>query len=105
MSNLVTIAFARDREYVFGVSEGDMQGITKDAARSWLSREFEVLECTPSSPMGKVLVLDMILNVAKYGGESRFSEAGEWARQFATMTAVCLERPAIRVDVGAFVVG
>jgi hypothetical protein len=105
MSNLVTIAFARDREYVFGVSEAEVQAVSKDEARAWMSREFEALECTPSSPVGKVLVLDMILNVAKYGGENRFREAGDWARQFATMTVALLDRPAIRVDVGAFLVG
>jgi hypothetical protein len=52
-------------------------------AREWLHDEFDELECTPSNPVGKVLVLDVILNVAKYGGEQRFAQGGEWARQFA----------------------
>jgi len=47
----------------------------------------------------------MILNVAKYGGEARFVQAGEWASKFAAVTAVALARPVMRVDVANFVVG
>ena len=82
-----------------------MVATTKDQARNWLAREFEDLECTPSNPMGKVLVLDMILSVAKYGGESRFEQGSEWAKKFALMSAAALDRQAMRVDVAAFVVG
>ena len=52
--------------------------------------------------MGKVLVLDMILNVAKYGGESRFEQAGEWAkaRLFDSLAAAQLAdlNEAVRVE-------
>jgi len=105
MSHTITVSFGQNREYEFAVSAADKSGMAKDQARSWLAREFEALECTPSNPMGKVLVLDMILNVAKYGGESRFAQGGEWARQFVTVVAVCLDRPVLRVDVPGFVVG
>ncbi|TAH45677.1 MAG: hypothetical protein EYC67_10365 [Betaproteobacteria bacterium] len=101
----VIVSFGADREYEFAVHDADVAGLTKDQARAWLAQEFDVLECTPSNPMGKVLVLDMILNVAKYGGESRFQQAADWAKQFARVTAAALDRPAIRVDVKGFVVG
>ena len=55
--------------------------------------------------VGKVLVLDVILNVAKYGGEQRFAQGGEWARRFASCVAVALDRPVVRIDVPGFVVG
>lgn len=105
MSQVVIVAFGTDREYELTLHEGDLAGLGKDQARAWLAKEFEDLECTPSNPMGKVLVLDMMLNVAKYGGEDRFAAAGEWARKFAAVTAMLLERPVIRVDVGTFTVG
>ena len=105
MSYTVTVVFGGNREYEFALHESDVAGTTKDQARNWLAQEFEELECTPSNPMGKVLVLDMILNVAKYGGESRFEQASDWARKFALMSATALDRPAMRVDVAAFVVG
>ncbi|ATE61916.1 hypothetical protein [Thauera sinica] len=105
MSYQVIVSFGAGREYEFAVHDAEVAGLTKDQARAWLAQEFDALECTPSNPMGKVLVLDMILNVAKYGGEPRFQQAGDWARQFARAAAAVLERPAIRVDVKGFVVG
>ena len=105
MSYTVTVVFSGNREYDFAVSEAEVAEVGKDRARGWLATEFEELECTPSNPMGKGLVLDMVLNVAKYGGETRFEQGGEWARNYALMTAAALDRPGVRVDVAGFVVG
>ncbi|MFT3760102.1 hypothetical protein [Thauera sp.] len=105
MSYTVTVVFGGNREYDFALHDSEVTGMTKDQARGWLAKEFEELECTPTNPMGKVLVLDMVLNVAKYGGESRFEQATEWAKKFALVTAAALDRPAVRVDVAGFTVG
>lgn len=96
MSYNVTVVFGGEREYEFTLHDADVAPTTKEQARSWLATEFEELECTPSNPMGKVLVLDMVLNVAKYGGESRFEQQTEWSKKFALMTAAALDRPAVR---------
>lgn len=105
MASVVKVVFGETREYEFTVSAADLAAMNKDQARAWLANEFEELECTPSNPMGKVLVLDMVLSVAKYAGESRFEQAGAWADKFVQATAVVLERPVVRVDTAAFVVG
>ena len=97
--------FRADREYEFHVHAADVANLTKASAQDWLHDEFDELECTPSNPVGKVLMLDVILNVAKYGGESRFEQGTEWAKKFAVVTAAALDRPALRVDVSSFVVG
>ncbi|NTV09735.1 MAG: hypothetical protein HGA47_03070, partial [Zoogloea sp.] len=101
----LTVSFGPEREYEFRLSATDTAGLDQEAARAWLFHEFEVLECTPGNPMGKVLLLDALLNVAKYGGEARFAAAGEWARHYAAAVSVALDRPAIRVDVPGFTVG
>jgi hypothetical protein len=101
----VTVVFRADREYEFHVHAADIAGLSREAAREWLQEEFDELECTPSNPVGKVLVLDVILNVAKYGGEQRFAQGGEWARRFAACVGVALDRPVVRIDVPGFVVG
>ncbi|WP_374263254.1 hypothetical protein [Zoogloea sp.] len=101
----VTVVFRADREYEFHVHGEDIAELTKTSAQAWLHQEFEDLECTPSNPMGKVLILDVILNVAKYGGEPRFAQGGPWARSYAACVAVALDRPSVRVDVPGFVVG
>ena len=104
MSHAVTVSFDLAREYEIMLHNSDMQGMDKEQARTWLAREFEELECVPSNPVGKILLLDMILTVAKYAGEECFEGGGEWARSYAIAVAVSLERSAIRVDVANFVV-
>jgi hypothetical protein len=105
MSYTITVSFGAEREYEILLHDAEVAAMSKDQARAWLAREFEDLECTPTNPMGKVLVLDMVLNVAKYGGEARFEAGGDWAKAFALAVASALQRPAIRVDVAGFVVG
>ena len=105
VSYAVIVSFDRDREYEIMLHDGDIQGMDRDRARAWLAGEFEEMGCIPSNPTGKILLLDMILNVAMDGGEERFEAGGEWARNYAIAVAVSLERPVIRVDVAHFVVG
>lgn len=105
MSYAIIIAFDHSREYEILLHADDLKDMNQDQARAWLAGEFEDLECVPSNPTGKILLLDMILNVALYGGEERFEEHGAWAKNFATAVAVLLERPAIKIDVANFVVG
>ena len=100
MSQYVIVSYGTDREYEVTVPDADTASLTKEQARAWLAKEFETLECSPSNPMGKILVLDMVLNVAKYGGEDNFKRLTEWARQFAAATLVALGRPVITVDIG-----
>lgn len=101
----VIVVLQADREYEFTVHADEIASISSESARAWLLAEFDALECTPSNPVGKILILDVILNVAKYAGEARFAQGGEWARRFAACVGVTLDRPAVRVDVPAFVVG
>jgi hypothetical protein len=52
--------------------------------------------------MGKVLVVDRILSVAKYAGERRFRDDADWARQFARSAAAMMGREVVRVDVDKY---
>lgn len=100
----VAVSFGRNNEYEYKFHDADVQQLPRDEARHWLHQEFEALECAPRSPVGKVILLDMILDVAKYGGEDRFAENGEWGRQFALCCAAALGRATIRVDIPNLVV-
>ena len=35
-----------------------------------------MISSEPSNPVGKVLIIDKILSVARYGGEARFADGG-----------------------------
>ena len=101
----VKVVFGKDREYDYVLHDSELAGSSAEAARHWFDREFAVLECEPSNPVGKVLIIDKILNVAKYGGEQRFIDKKEWAGQFAHNAALALGRDTIRVDVAEFSIG
>lgn len=104
MSSTIIVDFGAEREYSFIVHPEDIQNLSKDAAQDWLAEEFEDLECSPSSPVGKILLVDMLLNVAKYAGEERFKERTEWAQQFVKAVATLLKRSTVRIDVDEFAV-
>lgn len=101
----VTVSFGVNNEYEFKFLDTELAGLPKDQARAWLHQEFEALECTPRNPVGKILLLDVILDVAKYGGESRFVEGGDWARKFVHCVGAALGRDTVRIDVPNLVVG
>jgi hypothetical protein len=105
MSRRVIVSFGQDTEFEFFVPAADMAALTADAARQWFDREFVALECDVPSPIGKVLIADRVLSVAKYAGAERFRDQHEWAREFARNTAVMLDRDLVRVDVPNYTVG
>lgn len=101
----VVISFGKDKEYEYKFSDTELAEATPEQARRWLDKEFSDLECEPTNPMGKVLIIDKILHVARYGGEQRFIEKKTWAAQFARYTALALGRDMVRVDIAAFTIG
>lgn len=101
----VIVSFGRDREYEFKFSHPEIAAGSPEEARRWFDKEFADLECEPSNPIGKVLIIDKILNVARYGGEPRFADRSEWATRFARYTALALGREMVRIDVTAFNIG
>jgi hypothetical protein len=105
MSRRVIVSFGQDTEFEFFVPAADVAARTADAARQWFDREFVALECDVPSPIGKVLIADRVLSVAKYAGVERFREQRDWAQEFARNTAVMLDRDLVRVDVPNYTVG
>lgn len=105
MSHTVIVVFGKGKEYEFKFTQADLSGQTAEEARRWFDKEFVNLECEPSNPVGKVLIIDKVLNVAKYGGEARFADGGGWAKDFTRNAALALGRDTIRVDVADFIIG
>jgi len=105
MTQQVYVSFAPAQEFVFKVHAEDLADYGRDLARTWFDRQFVDLECELPNPIGKVLVPDLVLSVARYGGQRRFRDQPDWARQFARSAAALIGRSVIRVDVGSGTVG
>jgi hypothetical protein len=101
MSSIVNVVFDRNREYEL-IAHG---GMSREEANQWLDMQWEALECEPTNPMGKVLILDRILGIALYAGEKHFESGDDWAKRYAEAVAIVLGRPAVRIDVADRVVG
>ena len=100
----VTVAFGKDREYPYKFSSEELAESSPEEARRWFDREFSELKSAPvdsRNPVGKVLIIDKILDVARGGGEQRFADGQIWAAGFARYTALALGREMVRVDVAA----
>lgn len=105
MSYTVIVAFSQQGEYEFKCNDDAVAAIAREDASRWLHKEFDILECAPRNPVGKILLLDVILDVAKYSGEKHFANADEWAVQYVHNVAAAMGRPSVRVDVDNLVVG
>ncbi len=101
----VIVAFGKGREYPYQFSDAELAGGTPEEARRWFDKEFSDLKCEIMNPVGKILIIDKILSVARAGGEQRFIDGKTWAALFARHTALALGRDAIRVDVEGFAIG
>lgn len=98
----VTVVFGKDREYQYKLSEAELADGSPEEARRWFDREFSEARTDPVNPVGKVLIIDKILDVARAGGERRFADGQNWAAKFARCTALALGREMVRVDVPAY---
>ena len=105
MHHHVIVAFGENREFEYKFSHAEAAKQSPEEARKWFDAEFIALEADVPSPIGKVLLADRILSVAKYAGERRFREHGEWAERYARNAAALLARDFIRVDVANYTVG
>jgi hypothetical protein len=101
MSTIINVIF--DRQHEIELIGHPLP--SRDEASRWLDEQWLALECETSNPMGKVLLLDKILSLARYAGERRFAEAGDWAREYADAVATLLGRPSVRIDVADSIVG
>lgn len=105
MAYQVVVAFGDNKIHEINLLDGDLIGLVRDQATHWMDEEWVRLECETSNPVGKTLVLDKILGIARSAGERRFAEDPEWARQYARCVVLLLDRLVVRVDVAEMRVG
>lgn len=100
MARMLTVAFGSGKDFEFTLGEADLAGMSDETSWRWFDHEYAELDCQASSPVGKVLVIDKILNVARFSGEQRFARDAAWAKEYARHAAHILGRDKVRVDVG-----
>jgi hypothetical protein len=101
----VFVNFGTGKDYEFQFEAGEPMGRAMEDARHWLDEQYVKLECEPVNPMGKTLIIDKVLIIAKAVGEKPFAGNDPWAQQFARSAALALGRDTVRIDVAGFTVG
>ena len=105
MSRHVIVSFGQDTEFEYTIPVAELAAISPESARQWFDREFVALECDVPSPIGKILIADRVLSVAKYSGARRFRTDPAWGDLYARHTAALLGRDSVRVDLVNDVLG
>lgn len=105
MSEYVSVSFGPHADYQFQLNPAETADLSREEARAWLQGEFQRLGCTPTNPVGKLLVLEMVLEIARAIGQEGFGAQPEWARRFAIASLIALDRASLIVDVQGATVG
>ncbi|NYT61550.1 hypothetical protein H0A66_04340 [Alcaligenaceae bacterium] len=104
MRSVVTVIFSARQsvELTVNIEPG---GSASAAARDWFDASWHSLGCEPLRASGKVLLLDKIMGVADALGYSALSTNNDAAVEFATQSALALEKPRVTVDLPGLTVG
>ena len=74
-------------------------------AQDWLGQEFEGAGCVPTNPVGKLLLADKILVLAKTQPPQGYAQPGPWLKDFLRAAACSLGRPALTIDLARHSLG
>jgi hypothetical protein len=98
MSCRVTVVLADGERLEFDVPARDMATCDSHMAHEWLAREFETAGCVTANPMGKLLLADKVLSLAKTVPVAAFAEPTPWLRDYFKAVACAIGRPVVTVD-------
>lgn len=98
MTSHVTVVLASGERVEFEISDQELAGFDHRAAHDWLGREYEAAGCVPTNPMGKLLLADKVVSLARSRPERMFTEPDAWTSTFLRAAVQAIERPVITID-------
>lgn len=98
MNSHVTVVLVNGERIEFELSDKELAGFEYRAAHDWLGREYEAAGCVPTNPMGKLLLADKVLSLAKSRPERIFTEPDAWTHTFLRAALRAIERPVLTID-------
>ena len=105
MTCQLTTAVADGERLEFHLGDADIARFTADGAHQWLGEEFEAAGCVPSNPVGKLLVADKIIGLAKAQPRRVFEAPTPWVQSYLCATAAALGRPVVTIDLAGHSLG
>lgn len=105
MEHFIMVKFGAQQQYPFRLNDADTAGLTAQEAQQWLDAELEKSGEEALNPVGKSLLADKVLRLARAAGPGEFARASPWAMQLVRCAAVLIHRANITIDVPASSVG
>mgnify|MGYP001185004758 CR=1 FL=1 len=96
----VTVVTGKGERYELELHDSDLAGMDARKAQEWLGREFEAAGCVPTNPVGKLLLADKILCLAKTQQDSAYAEPTLWVNSFVRAAAAAIGRSVLTIDLG-----
>ncbi|MDP2795380.1 MAG: hypothetical protein Q8O25_15095 [Sulfurisoma sp.] len=82
----------------FMLHDADLAGCDKRTADDWLAREFEVAGCEPSNPMGKLILPDKVLQLARGVDAKTLAAPTPWLMDYLRAVSCALGKPFVSID-------
>ena len=101
----VTIVTNNGERHEFELLDADLAGMDTRQAQEWLGQEFESAGCVPTNPVGKLLLADKILCLAKTQKESVYASPSPWVKSFVRASAAAIGRSVLTIDLGNHTLG
>lgn len=105
MNHYVSIRFEGGKEYNFRLKDGDAGSMTRDEALRWIDEQFANAGCEVANPVGKTVLADKILALAKAYGSDTFAQRTQWAEKFVRCVGLATGKAHISVDIPGNSVG
>jgi hypothetical protein len=101
----ITVNLSNGDSHEFELSDADLAGMDARQAQDWLGREFEAAGCVPTNPVGKLLLADKVLVLARTQPEQGFAQPTPWVRDYLRATACAIGRAVITIDLAKHSLG
>jgi hypothetical protein len=105
MSCHITVILGNGHSHDFALHDAEL-GMDVHQAQDWLGQEFEAAGCTPTNPVGKLLLADKILCLAKTQPPEAYAQPTPWVKEFLRAAACALGgRPLLTIDLARHALG
>jgi hypothetical protein len=94
----ITIILYNGDERKFALTEADLADLDSGKAAEWLAEEFVSAGAVVPNRLGKILLVDKVIVLARSRAAAEFAEPTPWVKEFLRAVAVTIDRRSITID-------
>jgi hypothetical protein len=98
MEREIVFVLPGGERHEFKLIGADLVGCTRRDADDWLGKEFVAAGCVPSDPVGKLILADKVIQLARTIPAKTLVTPTPWLHEYLRAVACALERPVVSID-------